>query len=279
MPRTDFAQPQADRSATANARRRTDRAPAPRSRRRRTARGRSPRRSSDPGHGCRRRWCREFASVKMPFGSRSRPAFAFGVVLSGYRGRGKPAHFLMFSLHPDTPGAREFGAAVDFHLQVRRLLLWRLDGQRRRALKQPAALLACEGCTGAGRSGFGVSSFGASGFAAGGGGAIGSGTGACAVTGTGRTAPATADSRVRATASPLSKSSALSHALARKLAMRSSSHSLITSISKAPSSRWSINCIPWPVTAHCLPIQKMSRCNAIFALRYLSRSMVLSPPI
>src|SRR5689334_5415679 len=42
--------------------------------------------------------------------------------------------------------------------------------------------------------------------------------------------------RVRATASPLSKSSALIHALLRKLSMRSSSHSLISSTSKAPSS-------------------------------------------
>jgi hypothetical protein len=31
-------------------------------------------------------------------------------------------------LHPDAPGARKPGAAVDFHLQVWRLLLWWLDG-------------------------------------------------------------------------------------------------------------------------------------------------------
>ena len=66
MTRADFAQPQADRSATANARRRTGRAPAPPPRRRRTARARSPRRSSGRAHGCRHHWCREFAS-QTPF--------------------------------------------------------------------------------------------------------------------------------------------------------------------------------------------------------------------
>ena len=261
MARADFAQPQADRSATANARRRTDRAPAPRPRRRRTARARSPRRSSGPAHGCRRHWCREFASVKMPFGSRSA---GFRVWPPSYPAIAAEANRPIsscFPLHPDTPGAREPGIGRRLSSESSGDCCFDGSVGTGGGLSSAGGSAACEGCAGAGRSGSGANGLNRRdrrhNFRR-----------ACGC-----------HCRVRATASPLSKSSALSHALARKLSMRSSSHSRAASISKAPCSRWSINCIPWPVTAHCLPIQKMSRCNAIFALRYLSRSIVLSPPI
>ena len=125
---------------------------------------------------------------------------------------------------------------------------------------------ACTAATGAGLSSFGGSSrFGASGLATGGSGAIGLIAGADTASGRGVTGSVDCGNRARATARPLSKSAALSHSLACMLAMRLSSHNLMTSMSKKPCSFWSINCIPWPVTAHCLPIQWMSRCNAICA--------------
>ena len=88
-----------------------------------------------------------------------------------------------------------------------------------------------------------------------------------------------AGNRLRATSSPLSKSATLSHSLARISSISASSHRRGISISKKPFSFWSINCIPRPVTAHCLPIQWMSRCRGICCFCYLSCSTTLRPPI
>src|SRR6185369_8189552 len=51
--------------------------------------------------------------------------------------------------------------------------------------------------------------------------------------------------------------------LARRLCTRSSSQSRAMSMSSTPSRRWSTAWMPVPVTAHCLPIQKISRCKAM----------------
>ena len=135
-------------------------------------------------------------------------------------------------LHPDAPRARESGAAIDFHLQVRRFLLWRLDGQRlwahglwrcrrRREARslEPAAQL-----------------------------------------------PMSIRLRLRMSRprnrQPLVEILGLEPRLGMQPRPDRRPTAATTSISKAPSAV-SINCIPWPVTAHCLPIQKMSRCNAI----------------
>ena len=145
------------------------------------------------------------------------------------------------------------------------------------------AAAARGGSTGSDFVGVGAVASGASRLAAGGNGggaAAGStaGRGATSRSG-GATAAGGGSYRARATASPLSKSAAFSQSLARMASTRSSSHNLAISISKKPCSFWSINCMPWPVTAHCLPIQWMSRCSGIAYIHYLSRSMTLSPPI
>ena len=45
-------------------------------------------------------------------------------------------------LHPDAPGAHEFGAAVDSHVQIRRCLLWRLDRHAAAGSQASAVLTA-----------------------------------------------------------------------------------------------------------------------------------------
>ena len=123
-----------DHSATTNARRRTDRAPAPRSRRRRTARGRSPDDLQARGMdavvvGAENSHPSKCLLVQLEAG--------FRLWASSYPAIAAEANRPISScfLHPDAPRARESGAPIDFHLQVRRFLLWRLDANRRRALK------------------------------------------------------------------------------------------------------------------------------------------------
>jgi hypothetical protein len=128
-------------------------------------------------------------------------------------------------------------------------------------------------------TGFGISGFDSISFAGGASGATDSIADKGVSCRGGVSAPGDCGYRALASARPLSKSALLSHSLACTLSIRISSHRRATSISKNPCSFWSINCIPWPVTAHCLPIQWMSRCSGICYIRYLSRSMTLSPPI
>src|SRR6185312_10147141 len=75
--------------------------------------------------------------------------------------------------------------------------------------------------------------------------------------------PGNSGKRARATSSALLKSSTLIQASDRMRCGKSSSQSFAASTSNAPFRRWSTACTPKPVTAHCLPIQKMSRCRAI----------------
>ena len=216
MARTDFAQPQADRSATANARRRTDRAPAPRSRRRRTTRGRSPRRSSGPGAWMPSSLVQRIRIRQNAFWFEFEAGFRLWA--PSYPAIAAEANRPISScfLHPDAPGARESGAAVDFHLQVRRFLLWRLDGNGRRALKSLCGSAGCERLhrqRAVQASAFQTSALPASQPAEAARSARSLEPAQYRLPAAPR--PTAADSRVRATASPLSKSSALSHALAR----------------------------------------------------------------
>ena len=234
MARADFAQAQADRSATANATRRIDRARAPRSRRRRTAHGRSPRRPSGRAHGCRRHWCREFASVKMPSGSirchaagPSYPAIAAeanrqnAVTASFGRARGERIWQCPKTASGIFAGA-EFAGSVRFRTLAAAVLQAIADGLQSPALFNGLIDLAT-GARDDGRSR-------ATGVNDGIGGAAGQRPPMRpAALGASRSPAATLRRRqeiaCRATSSPLSKSATLSHSLARRLSISASSHS------------------------------------------------------